>query len=174
MEKNIEMHNIIATNIEEMVNVQGRTHYQLAMDAGKDSAAELIEGNIHNTDKSRSPMQWNENSFAGFSTQKSWIKANVDYTTVNVAALSQIKNSILNTYKQLIALKNKEKTLQYGKYENLVFNDDQISFTRSFAADKITVIINLGNEKKIMLPAMAKILMGNTVLKPTKFIIYRN
>ena len=72
-EEEIGMHNIIAELTEEMVDIQGRTQYQLALASGKDSAAALIKGNKHNRDKSCSAMQWNGNAFAGFSKHKSWI-----------------------------------------------------------------------------------------------------
>ncbi|MGE5106758.1 MAG: alpha-amylase family glycosyl hydrolase [Sphingobacteriales bacterium] len=169
----IGMHNILANHIEEMVDIQGRTHYKLALDSGKDSAAALKEANEHNRDKSRSPMQWNNNVFAGFSTAKTWIKISHDYKEVNVELLEKKENSILGIYKALIALRNKEKVLQYGNYEKLEFNNDVISFTRSMGVDKITVIINFGNENEIILPAGAKVLMGNTHLKSNNFIIYK-
>ena len=170
----IGMHNITAQSIEEMVDIQGRTHYQLALTSGKDSAAALVEGNKHNRDKSRSPMQWNGNAFAGFSNAKTWIKINPDYTDVNVKNLVEKENSILNSYKELIALRNKEKVLQYGNYDSLKFENGQILFTRSYKSDKITVGINFGKEKKMILPAGAKILMGNSLLKSNGFIIYRH
>ncbi len=169
----IGMHNIIAQQIEEMKDIQGKTHYQMALSEGKSSAEALIESNKNNRDKSRSPMQWNTNAFAGFSTSKPWIKINENYKKINVENLSKKKNSILNNYTALIALRNKEKTLQYGKYDRLEYKNNQILFTRSFEADKITVAINFGKEKKIIVPAGAKILMGNTLLKPNGFIIYR-
>lgn len=170
----IGMHNINADNIDEMVDIQGRTHYQLALTASKDSTAALAEGNEHNRDKSRSPMQWNGNLFAGFSNRKSWIKINADHKQVNVDTLSGDKRSILNTYKKLIALRNKEKALQYGKYEKLVLKDEQITFTRSFNGDKITVVVNFGKERNIRLHPGAAILMGSAKLKTNGFIIYRD
>lgn len=170
----IGMHNIIAQNIDEMVDIQGRTHYQLALAEGKNSTEALLEGNEHNRDKSRSPMQWNSEAFAGFSKEKTWIKINPDYKKTNVAVLTSDKKSILNHYKKLIALRNKEKTLQYGEYDNLEHQGDQISFTRSYQGDKITVIINFGLKKKIELPKNAKIIIGSKVLKPNSFIIYKN
>jgi glycosidase len=170
----IGMHNIIAKNLKEMVDIQGRTHYQLALAKGKNPNESLVEGNEHNRDKSRSPMQWNENAFAGFSEDKSWIKTNSDYKKINVRYLMNKENSILNGYKKLIALRNNEKVLQYGTYERLEHSDNQILFTRSFEGDKITVIINFGSAKKISLPKGAKILMGNPKLKSYGFIIYRN
>lgn len=170
----IGMHNITAQSIEEMVDIQGKTHYQLALDKGKNPDEALLEGNKHNRDKSRSPMQWNANSFAGFSTDKSWIKVNPDYKEINVQNLEKKQNSILKNFKALMALRNKEKALQYGKYDKLEFKEDQISFTRSYEGDTITTIINFGTEKKMKLPAGAKILMGNTNLKTNSFIIYKN
>ena len=170
----IGMHNIISQNRDEMVDIQGRTHYKLALEKGKNDKEALLEGNEHNRDKSRSPMQWNANSFAGFSNKKTWIKINPDYKKTNVEALKSQKKSILNTYKKLIALRNKERILQYGTYENLEYEKDQISFTRSFEGEKITVIINFGIKKEIALPKNATILMGNNILKSNSFIVYRN
>ncbi|QKJ65201.1 glucohydrolase [Flavobacterium sp. M31R6] len=170
----IGMHNIIANNLEEMVDIQGKTHYQLALAKGKNPVEALLEGNEHNRDKSRSPMQWNGNAFAGFSNEKTWIKINSDYQKNNVQELLNSENSILNSYKKLIALRNNEKVLQYGTYTRLEHKDDQILFTRSFEGDQITVVINFGSEKKMNLPKDGKILMGSTKLKTNDFIIYRN
>lgn len=170
----IGMQNIIAKNFDEMVDIQGRTQYRLALEEGKSPAEALRFGNEHNRDKSRSPMHWNGNAFAGFSNEKTWIKINADYKDINVEALTSQKSSILNTYKALIALRNSEKVLQYGEYENLEYEDNQISFTRSFNGDKITVVINFGSEKEIPLTEEASILMGSKHLIPNSFIIYRN
>lgn len=170
----IGMHNIIAQSLDEMVDIQGRTQYQLALNEGKSPEDALLFGNKHNRDKSRSPMQWSGNTFAGFSTEKAWIKINPDYKTINVEVLTSQENSILNTYKKLIALRNSERALQYGTYDNLEYEEDQISFTRSFEGDKITVIINFGLPKEIELPEDAIILMGSKELKSNSFIIYKN
>lgn len=170
----IGMHNIIAQSLDEMVDIQGRTQYQLALSEGKTPEEALVFGNKHNRDKSRSPMQWSRDAFAGFTTEKAWIKINPDYKTINVEVLTPQENSILNTYKKLIALRNSEKVLQYGKYDNMEYEKDQISFTRSFEGDKITVIINFGLPKEIELPADAIILMGSKELKSNSFIIYKN
>ncbi len=170
----IGMHNIIAKNINEMVDIQGKTHYQLAIAKSKNDKEALLEGNEHNRDKSRSPMQWNGNDYTGFSTEKTWIKINPDYKEINVAVLKRQRKSILNSYKKLTALRNKEKVLQYGSYDNLELEGDQIFFTRSFEGEKITIIINFGIKKEITLPANVKVLMGSKILKPNSFIIYKN
>jgi len=170
----IGMRNIIATRFDEMVDIQGKTHYQLAIAKGKTAAEALTEGNAHNRDKSRSPMQWSGGDFAGFSKSKSWIKINSDYKENNVDNLSADKNSILNSYKKLIALRNAEKALQYGAYKSLELKNDQISFTRHFETERITTVVNFGAESEIKLPANAQILLGSTPLTSNTFIIYKH
>ena len=170
----IGMQNIEAANYDEIVDIQGKTFYQLAMDAGKTPTQALVEGNNHNRDKSRSPMQWNGNTNAGFSADKPWIKVHENYKQVNVETNSQHEKSMLNTYKALLKLRNNEKTLQYGSYEKLIRQGDVILFTRKYQGDNITVMINFGKQKSVKLPKTAKILMGNKVLQPNAFLIYRN
>ena len=118
-------------------------------------------------------MQWDGSSNAGFTTGRPWIKVNKDFMELNVQQCLLHGNSILNTYKALLKLRNTEKTLQYGSYEKLERQGDIIRFSRIYKGDEIAVILNFGNEMKYHLPARAKILMGNTTLKSNEFLIYR-
>jgi len=167
------MRNITAKSVEEIADIQGKTFYRLAIHAGKTPVEALAEGNNHNRDKSRSPMQWDSTPNAGFTTGIPWIKMNDTYREVNVTQELQDRNSILNTYKALLSLRNTENALQYGSYEKLERNGDMILFTRTFKEDKITVILNFGNEKNVDIPKGAKVLMGNAPLKKNDFLIYR-
>ncbi|MFA5045786.1 MAG: alpha-glucosidase [Paludibacter sp.] len=170
----IGMQNITANTYDEIKDIQGKTFYQLAIDAGKTPSEALAEGNNHNRDKSRSPMQWDGTANAGFTTGTPWIKVNDDYAKVNVQEDLKQKSSILNTYKALLELRNHEKTLQYGSYEKLERHGEFIQFTRMYKGGEITVILNFGKEMKYDLPAGAKILMGNIDLKSNSFLIYRD
>jgi trehalose-6-phosphate hydrolase len=169
----IGMQNITAASFNEIADIQGKTHYQLALQNGKSPAKALLEGNNNNRDKSRSPMQWDKNPNAGFTNGNPWIKVNENYRNVNVKESQEHGNSILNTYKALLQLRNTEKTLQYGNYVTLEEKDDRILFTRSYLGDEITVIINFGKESEANLPQDAKILMGSARLKTNTFLIYR-
>ncbi|MDD4968979.1 MAG: alpha-glucosidase [Paludibacter sp.] len=169
----IGMKNITANTYEEIADIQGKTFYKLAIDAGKSADDALLEGNNHNRDKSRSPMQWDDSPNAGFTSGQPWIKLNENYREVNVSTELNQTNSMLSTYKALLALRNSEKTLQYGSYEKLDRNKDLISFTRSYQGVKVTVILNFGNEQNVQLPEGAKILMGSTALKTNGYLIYR-
>ena len=170
----IGMQNIKALSFNEIVDIQGKIQYQLALKAGKNTEMALEDCNKHNRDKSRSPMQWDKSINAGFSIGKPWIKVHENFSNVNVQHAQQQDNSVLKTYKELIALRNSQKTLQYGNYERLELNDGRIIFTRVYAGDKITVIINFGEETAIKMPKGATVLIGNTLLKTNGFLIYHN
>lgn len=170
----IGMQNIVADSIGEIADIQGKTHYNLALKAGKSPEEALVEGNKNNRDKSRSPMQWDQTANAGFTTGKPWIKVNGDFLNVNVYESLKSDSSILNTYKVLLSIRNREKPLQYGTYDRLQLNKGRILFTRSFKGEKITVLVNFGVEMKFELPQGAIVLMGNSVLKTNDFLIYRN
>jgi len=169
----IGMQNITANTYNEIADIQGKTFYKLAIDAGKTNEEALSEGNSHNRDKSRSPMQWDSGTNAGFTTGKPWIKINENSRTVNVSDELQQKSSILNTYKALLKIRNTEKSLQYGSYEKLERQNDMILFTRTYKGEKISVIINFGKEQSVNIPEGAKVLMGDSQLKMNEFLIYK-
>jgi len=170
----IGMQNIEANSIEEMKDIQGLTHYNLALRDGKSEVKALEIGNRHNRDKSRSPMQWNNESFAGFSDNTPWIKVHQNYTLLNVETLEKQENSLLNKYKKLIALRNSEPVLQYGDYENLSFSNDRISFTRKYNDEIIKVFFNFSETPMLMkINPNEKVLIGETTIKPNHYLIVK-
>jgi trehalose-6-phosphate hydrolase len=170
----IGMRNITANSYDEIVDIQGKTQYMLALKQGKTPTEALAAGNAHNPDKSRSPMQWNSSIYAGFTSGTPWIKVNENFREINVQQSLQPENSMLNEYKRLIALRNSEKALQYGNYKELNLQQDRIEFTRVFQNEKVTVLINFGEETNIIVPPDAHILMGSKALKTNDFLIYRH
>jgi len=169
----IGMHNTIASKFEDIKDIQGVTHYKLALARGMNANEALVEGNAHNRDKSRSPMQWSPKKLAGFSTGKAWIGVNADYITTNVETLKKQDNSILNRYKKLIDIRNDDDVLQYGRYSPLEHKNGQIIYTRTLKNESITVIINFGPEAIATIPTGANIIYGNPTLKTDDYVIYK-
>lgn len=99
-------------------------------------------------DNSRSPMQWNRSKNAGFSSADStWLKVNNNYLNgLNVEDELKDKNSILNFYKQLINLRNKDEVLQFGEFEPINGNKNFIEFYRELDGKKYYVIISLSSK----------------------------
>ncbi|HEY4619210.1 MAG TPA: alpha-glucosidase [Flavobacterium sp.] len=170
----IGMENIEANSVAEMMDIQGRINYDLALKDGKSQEEALKIGNRHNRDKSRSPMQWNTEHLAGFSDSSSWIKVNPNYKKLNVEMLETQNNSLLKEYKKLIALRNSEPVLQYGNYSQLSFSNDCISFVRTYKGEHITCYFNYGNNPlEIKVKSNEKILSGKSLLQPNNYLIVK-
>jgi glycosidase len=170
----IGMENIEANSLDEMRDIQARTHYELALKNGKSEEDALQIGNDYNRDKSRSPMQWNDSKYAGFSNEMAWIKVHHNHMKVNVENLAKNKGSLLNKYKKLIALRNSEKALQYGQYTQLSFSNDLMEFTRSFNGELIKCYFNFGEKsKKIILKKNEVVLLGELTIEPNNYLIIK-
>ena len=170
----IGMENIEANAMEEIKDIQGRTHYNLALKNGKSVEEALKIGNEHNRDKSRSPMQWNNTLFAGFSSVQPWIKVNENYLSLNVASFKKQENSLLNKYKKLIALRNTEPVFQYGDYEELSMANNCLFFSREYEGNRLKCYFNFGEiPLKITLNPKEKILAGRTTISPNGYLIVK-
>ncbi|XP_053985104.1 maltase 1-like [Hylaeus volcanicus] len=100
---------------------------------------------MYSRDPARTPMQWNSNVSAGFSTNKTtYLPLHPDYVDRNVEVLCQ-KRSNLNTYKLLAALR-KSKVFTHGDYELATLNNNRVFILKRSFEDYPTyiVIINLG------------------------------
>ncbi|PKP29274.1 MAG: glucohydrolase [Bacteroidetes bacterium HGW-Bacteroidetes-18] len=170
----IGMENIEANNLEEIKDIQGQTHYKLALKNGRSEMEALKIGNEHNRDKSRSPMQWDNNQFAGFSEVQPWIKVNENYISLNVAYFEKQENSLLNKYKKLIVLRNLEPVFQYGNYEELSINNNCIFFVREYKGNSIKCYFNFSEIPiKITLCQNEKVLAGEMTILPNRYLIVK-
>lgn len=133
-------------------------------------------------DGCRTPMQWNDQPNAGFTTGEPWLRVSPDYLRVNVASESQDANSVLNFYRQLIWLRKATPALQRGSYEPVIERPvGQMAYLRQTEDQAVLVCLNFlsrpatvesdpaqlparewrvllssvsGNEKKIQGPSM--------------------
>ena len=82
-------------------------------------------------DPARTPMQWNAEHSAGFTSEKPWLRLSRDFRRNNVALQQQDEHSLLNLYKKLIALRQQEPALHVGSFK-LIYADHQLlAYTRS-------------------------------------------
>ncbi|MCY8960453.1 glycoside hydrolase family 13 protein [Bacillus atrophaeus] len=91
-------------------------------------------------DNSRTPMQWNESKYAGFSDAPPWIGINDNYTWLNAKSQMQDKASVYHFYKNLIALRRKYDVFIYGLYDLFLPEDKQI-FAYLRKSDRQTALI---------------------------------
>lgn len=66
-------------------------------------------------DHARTPMQWTDSKYAGFSSAEPWIGTDNDCKICNVAAQTAEEGSVWNFYRALIALRKKYSSFTYGE-----------------------------------------------------------
>jgi len=150
----IGMTNAKFDSIDDYDDVSAKNAYRIGLANGK-SHEELMEPIwVNGRDNSRTPMQWNDEEGAGFTTGTPWLKINPNYKTINVAAEEQEEHSILNYYKKMIKLRKSDALLIYGKYDLILSEDEQVyAYTREWNGEKAVIIVNMfGREAQITLP----------------------
>jgi alpha-glucosidase len=97
-------------------------------------------------DGERTPMQWNDSANAGFSTARPWLPVPASYKSHNVASELADPSSVLQFYKQLLALRHKDKALLYGDYVALNPNNPNIlSYLRRYKGEAVLVVLNMSS-----------------------------
>ncbi|QVK18536.1 alpha-glucosidase [Mycoplasmatota bacterium] len=99
-------------------------------------------------DNARTPMQWSDKIYAGFSTNKPWIEVNTNYKTINVENAIVDKCSIYHYYKKIIALRKEYEIIIYGDYkEHDIKNKYLYIYERNLNDEKLLVITSFTSKK---------------------------
>lgn len=105
-------------------------------------------------DNARTPMQWDDTEYAGFTEGTPWIAVNPNYVRIN--AQSEVKNpeSIFQYYRKLIALRKQYRIIVYGSYQLILPDSEELFvYTRTLQEEKLLVICNFTDkEQKFQLP----------------------
>lgn len=101
-------------------------------------------------DNPRTPMQWENRKFAGFSEVEPWMPVNPNYPTINVLDDLVDSNSILYTYKRLVQLRKEDPLIVHGTFR-LLLPDHPILFIyeRAHRGRKWLVVANMSEEKLV-------------------------
>jgi alpha-glucosidase len=96
-------------------------------------------------DPVRTPMQWNAEPQASFSTTEPWLPVAGDYEALNVDAQHE-PHSMLALYRRLLALRRDEPALTAGAC-TLLHHDERLLAYRRDADDRaLLVVLNLAAE----------------------------
>jgi alpha-glucosidase len=143
----IGMTNYPFENIETFNDVAVVNEYNIVKEQGGDVNALLNKHKMENRDNSRTPMQWNDEPFAGFSTVEPWFPVNPNYKNINVAEQQKDKHSILTFYKDLIKLKKSDDLYTYGNFELVDADNPKVfAYTRTLNNKRALIVGNLSND----------------------------
>ena len=85
----------------------------------------------------RTPMQWNAEKMAGFTTGSPWKEINPDAPERNVALQTENPDSLLSWYRELIALRNAHPVLATAPYLSFTSNCNTLYATLRTDGERI-------------------------------------
>ena len=103
-------------------------------------------------DNARTPMQWDDSKYAGFSDKKPWLRVNPNYKDINVAKQINDENSIYSYYKKIIELRKNHPIIVYGNYNDIDFKNKKIySYRRLYKDQELVVICNFTDKDYVLI-----------------------
>lgn len=180
----IGMTNVDYQYLENFRDVEVFTEYQNFMNNGATHEEAMQALRDRSRDNARSPMQWNQQLYAGFSNHQPWMNVNGNYQMINVERQIKQPDSIWYTYQNLIKLRQEEE-LAYGDCQFIHIKDPNIfSYQTTGKYFNYVVIANFQNktiEQAISLPLGADLIHSNIdiididkeILKPYEARIYQ-
>ena len=119
-------------------------------------------------DNARTPMQWDDSAYAGFSTTNPWIMVNPNYTKINAKDQVNREDSVFKYYQKLIKLRHESELIVYGTYDLILDDDKDIyAYIRTLDDEKLIVYCNFSeNTREVELPeefTNGKVLISNYI-----------
>ncbi|MEH7120944.1 alpha,alpha-phosphotrehalase [Neobacillus vireti] len=143
------------SNIDEYRDVESLNMFQILKNRGLTEQEIIAILKQKSRDNSRTPVQWNDQQNAGFTTGTPWIGTAANYKEINAEKAMQEADSIFYHYQKLIQLRKEVDVITDGDFEMILDQDPEIfAFVRNSPYEKLVVINNFyGKEKRFSLPS---------------------
>ncbi|CAK1700769.1 alpha,alpha-phosphotrehalase [Vibrio crassostreae] len=155
------------TEISQYRDVESTNMYDIMVNrdgvAHQDMMAILAQ---KSRDNSRTPMQWNNETYAGFSQSQPWLDVANNYTEINAEQALEDKDSVFYFYKSLIELRKEVPVITHGNYQDLLPEHPSV-FAYSRESDNQTLVcINnyYGEEAECVLPERFEMMKAKSLL----------
>ncbi|MBG9752218.1 oligo-1,6-glucosidase [Bacillus thuringiensis] len=147
----IGMTNVRFQSIDEYRDIETLNMYkEKVIDHGENIEKVMESIYIKGRDNARTPMQWDDQNHAGFTTGEPWITVNPNYKEINVKQAIQDEGSIFYYYKKLIELRKNNEIVVYGSYDLILENNPSIfAYVRTDGDEKLLVIANFTADESV-------------------------
>lgn len=154
-----------AFELDEYEDIELRGNYHFYVEQQKTMSKSEFLAAVHkiSRDNARTPMQWEDSDYAGFSKVEPWFKINPNYPEVNAALDQKSKKSVFSYYQKLIELRHTEEILTEGEFELLYEEDSKLFvYKRNWKAKTWIVIANMSETEQQLPKALD--LSGSTIV----------
>ena len=146
----IGMLNAHYPTIEQYRDVESLNYYKILLGNGKTKEEALATLAARSRDNSRTPMQWKEETYGGFSESEPWLPISAKFRKeITVEAQQKDNDSILAFYKTLIAMRKAYPVIAKGEISFLETGTEMaLAYQRMLGEQKLVVFCNLAGEKQ--------------------------
>ena len=147
----IGMTNIYYPTLSEYDDIDTKNFYEHELAEGKSKEDAFKRAQMVSRDNARSPMQWDDTLYGGFSNSKPWLGVNDNHTTINVKNENNDITSILNFYRNIIKIRLTSKALRRGTLE-FIFKDSEklFAYKRELDGEEYVVITNFSKDEELI------------------------
>lgn len=136
----IGMTNPNYSDIQDFVDVETINAYKELSEKGLEHEEIMDIIREKSRDNSRTPMQWSNETNAGFTTGEPWLKVADNFHEINVE--NELANgSIMEYYKRLIALRKEMKVISEGSYRGILMEHPSVyAYVREYEGQQLLVL----------------------------------
>lgn len=142
--------------IEDYRDIESINYYNILKNQGvhEDKILEILKSKSR--DNSRTPMQWNQEKNAGFTSGTPWISIGKSYKKINAEDALKDNDSVFYHYKKLIALRKKYPIISQGDFKMILEESKEVfGYTREYKNQMLVVLNNFyEKETEIKIPAL--------------------
>ena len=166
MGQEIGMLNIELDSVDKYKDVLTFNNYRMFKKLGISDEKFLKMAFRSSRENARTPMQWNKEKNAGFTTGEPWFFVNDNYKEINVEDNLKDPDSILNYYKEIIRLRKENPLLVYGDYkEHYKSSNSLYVYERNYEGKRALVVCSFKeNGVKFKAPKGFDLSKGKLVL----------
>lgn len=142
-------------DISQYRDVESLNHFQILQEKGlsEEQAYQILMA--HSRDNSRTPMQWSEETQAGFTKGEPWIEVNPNYKKINAREQLDDPDSIFYYYKKLVSLRKDYEVIAYGDFEALDINNPSVMvYKRTYKGEVLVAASNFYGKEAEWDPGM--------------------
>ncbi|PSW09397.1 alpha,alpha-phosphotrehalase [Photobacterium rosenbergii] len=155
------------TSIEQYRDVESTNMYDIMVNqqgVGHDEMMAILAQKSR--DNSRTPMQWDDSEYAGFSKAQPWLQVAENYPQINAKAAVEDENSVFHFYRKLIQLRKDVAVITEGDYTDLMPEHDRIFCYKRESESQILLCVNnyYGEDVECLLPEGIDVASGQCLL----------
>ena len=144
----IGMTNVAFPSITDYRDIETLNAYRVIEKENSNIEKMLKAIHVQGRDNARTPVHWNNEPMAGFTSGEPWINVNPNYKKINVAKQEKDPDSILNFYREMVAFRKHHPTLVYGDFEMIQEENNRVfAYLREDEENQYLVIINFSDEE---------------------------